>query len=290
MPSRFQTGLQLAKQSLVIIQENKKLLIFPAISSILTTAIFIFAIEPIYKLEDQAWRAKQVSHETIYIAFAAILIGFILINMILLTFNTAMTACVMKHIQKEPYRIRFAFKIMITHAWKLYCYKIVMTTAAPVIRFLEYWYDGWFETPFATKFLSRLNIMTGIILVLPVIVDENCGPIDAIKRSAFLIENNWGTNLISRVGIAGAMIIIHILSLIPIIAAVLIGGKINLIIGGVLTMILFLTASTMNSATQIVLTSALYLFAIGKDVSHYFDHNLLRVAFSQRRRKMPGAS
>lgn len=290
MTSRFQNGLQLAKQSLVIIKENKKLLIFPIISGILTLIIIYFGLKPSYEVEELTWKTGYVHTKPYLIAFGILLIAFILINLVTLTLDTALIACAMKHIQKENYRLSMGFKIMLKNTWKLYCYKLILTTVIPALQFLEYWYDNWLDTRFANYFLCGLNAMTGITLVLPVIANENCGPIQAIKRSASLIKNTWGINLIPRVGIAGAMAMIYFISLIPLIITILIGGKINIVIGGILTTILFLSTSIMNSATQVVLTSALYLFAIGKDVSSYYQPELLKTAFYPRKQKTPGAS
>ncbi|PIZ03496.1 MAG: hypothetical protein COY58_09005 [Gammaproteobacteria bacterium CG_4_10_14_0_8_um_filter_38_16] len=287
MTSRFQNGLLLAKQSIVIIRENKKLLIFPASSNILSVAILFVGLIPVYKMEVVVWEITASANEkNILIAFAALLITFMLINWIALIFNAALTLCAIKHIQKENSPLRLGFQIMIKQALRLYFLKVIMTTAAPIIQLFEYWYDGWYETAFAIRFLSGLNVLTAIKLVLPVMVNENCKPIAAIKRSSLLIKNTWGTTVTPRIGITVIMLTIHILSLIPAIIAVIIGGKICIVIGAILSTILFLAASTLHSAIQVILTGALYLFAIDKDTTHYYNSAALKAAFYARKRNI----
>ena len=156
-------------------------------------------------------------------------------------------------------------------------------TAGVVIQFLEYWYDDWSKTAFAEKKLSGLFWRISCALVLPVMVFENSGPIQSIKRSAFLIHNTWGMVRTPRVGISAVIVPIQLLMLIPLLIALFIGGKTILIIGAIVTGILILISGMLSTTTQTILLGALYLFSIGKNMAPHFDSELLQKAFRVER-------
>lgn len=279
MPGNKNTLLALNKQSIAIIRSNKKLLVFPIINYILTISLLLIAMRSLVKIEAAAWQTRHVDTKTYLVFFSIIIAYFFLFHLINTLFTAALMQCALKHIEKKSYTLRTGFRTMFKNAIPLILWKIIMTTIGPVIRFIEYWEDDWSKTSkIATNLLSTLPWMSATIIIIPVLISENLGPIRSIKRSAQLILEHWGEKAYFQSRISFTLGLIRILAFLPLIIALFIGGKIDLITASAISMILFLSVSIIHAASQIILISALYLYAINRNTSAYFDVDLLRNA------------
>lgn len=124
------------------------------------------------------------------------------------------------------------------------------------------------------------------IFVVPVLVYENVGPIDALKKSTQVIKKTWGESLIKNIGLG----LIQLLTFVVIIAlsGVLAYGLAQLFstmgvliaaaIGGallLLTGLVFTVAST-------IFNTALYVYANNNRVAPGFKEEVVKGAFRQK--------
>jgi len=117
--------------------------------------------------------------------------------------------------------------------------------------------------------------------VVPVLVVERVGPLQAIGRSARILKDTWGEALGGRVGISWFLLPFWILGLctgalgfyllhsVPALGAALIG----------LTILYALVLGLVNSALETILLSALYLYATQEEVPDSMDKKVLKRAF-----------
>ena len=63
-------------------------------------------------------------------------------------------------------------------------------------------------------------------LVLPVLVVEQIGPIQAVKRSAELFKRTWGENMIANAGIGLVALVATFVGVIPCMLLVAVGGPV----------------------------------------------------------------
>jgi hypothetical protein len=137
---------------------------------------------------------------------------------------------------------------------------------------------------------SILGAVWGIVtyLVVPVLVTEDVGPVDAIKRSGSLLKKTWGEQIIGNFSIGavfGLLILGAIIGLgIPLallIAAT--GSVIVAILGGVLIVLVVVGLSLLSSALGGIYTAALYRYAVEGQVSAQFSPELIQGAFKAKR-------
>ncbi|MCX7125070.1 MAG: DUF6159 family protein, partial [Gammaproteobacteria bacterium] len=143
----------------------------------------------------------------------------------------------------------------------------------------QYWWDNWPKTKTAKNWLSNLSWVTATFFVTPILLYETRSATQAVRRSAELVKKHWGNVLVSQLNIRMNAWTIHLLSLIPTFIALLIGGKIIIIIGSTITVILFLIIFSVSCTLRLILGAALYLFAKEHDLSAYYDVDLLKNAF-----------
>lgn len=116
---------------------------------------------------------------------------------------------------------------------------------------------------------------------IPVIVTENVGPFEALKRSSALIRKTWGETLTTQVGLSvigfGAGLISA--ALFGLGAAMMHTSPV--LGGGLIALgVVWIFSVVMTSATmQAILTAALYMYAADGKVPENFDNELLKGAF-----------
>ena len=101
------------------------------------------------------------------------------------------------------------------------------------------------------------NVITW--LVVPVIVVEGTGPITSAKRSAVLLKQTWGENLIAQAGLG----IIGVLVMLP---GLLVFGAVSFVIpllGLPLLLIYVAVAGSVLAALGGIYRTALYRYAVG---------------------------
>ena len=119
--------------------------------------------------------------------------------------------------------------------------------------------------------------------VVPVLVVEKAGPVEAFQRSVSIMKRTWGESLSASFS-AG---FINFLLSAPGILLLFPGGYLLangnpesggvLIVGGILLLVL---ASLVASAVNSILVAAIYLYATEGEVPEYFDRELIAHSFA----------
>jgi len=124
------------------------------------------------------------------------------------------------------------------------------------------------------------------IFVVPVLVYENVGPFDAIKKSGAVIKRTWGESLIKTVGMGLVQILIFILLILVGVGFTIILTNafdvIGLLVGICLTVSLLLLAGLVFSVANTVFNTALYIYANTNTVAAGYDEEMVRGAFRQK--------
>jgi hypothetical protein len=121
--------------------------------------------------------------------------------------------------------------------------------------------------------------------VVPVLVVEKVGPVDAVKRSMSILKKTWGEALVGHVGIGFFMFLLSL----PGIAIFIIGAMLAVaqpVLGVpfvLLGLVYFLLLGAISSAMHGIYLGALYQYATHGSVPGGFDSNVLERAFSRKR-------
>ena len=123
--------------------------------------------------------------------------------------------------------------------------------------------------------------------VVPVLVMENLGPIDAAKRSVEIVKKAWGESIVGNLGIGILTFLAMLFLVVPcailtVVVAVKTGSIAVAIGGAALTVALLVLISLVSSALASILLSALYLFATGGRVPPGFEPARLKAAFTAK--------
>ena len=123
--------------------------------------------------------------------------------------------------------------------------------------------------------------------VVPVLVVEKLGPIDAAKRSVAIVRKAWGESLVSNAGVGMVTFIAVVMLVIPCGVATMIlaakAGSLAIgIAGAAATLVLLILIVLASSALSSIVLSALYMYAADAKVPQAFEAAHLQQAFVAR--------
>jgi membrane-anchored glycerophosphoryl diester phosphodiesterase (GDPDase) len=124
------------------------------------------------------------------------------------------------------------------------------------------------------------------IFVVPILVYEGLGPVDAIKKSIEVIKKTWGESLIKSIGLGLVQfltfVVIAIVSAGIAYALSFALNEIGIAVGiGIGVLLLFLSGLVFSVANTIFNT-ALYIYATKNSVVAGFDEDLMKTALKPK--------
>ncbi|MBL8119474.1 MAG: hypothetical protein JNJ78_18215, partial [Anaerolineae bacterium] len=134
---------------------------------------------------------------------------------------------------------------------------------------------------------SIIGFVWGVatFLVVPVLVMEDIGPWEAVKRSAGLLKKTWGEQLAANfsMGLIFGLLSVAIVIIGMVLTAVLANVSGALAVAAVVAMILTLIGiSLVASALGGIYQAALYRYAAEGKSSDYFSAELIQGAFKEK--------
>lgn len=277
---RIRNGLALAAQSWRVLMMDKSLLLFPLASGIacfLVLASFLGG----------AWAAglaredRQVSQALSF----ALLFGWYFANyFVIVFFNSALVACAMIRFRGGDPTVRDGLRAATENLSRIAAWALLAATVGVVLRAIEE------RVGLVGRIVVKLIGVAWTIanyFVVPVLVVEKLGPIDAAKRSAQIVRKAWGESIVSNVGVGLATTLAIVLLVIPCgVAAAVIAVKAGSlavgIAGAALTLGLLVLISLASSALNSIILSAIYLYAAESKVPQAFEAANLQQAFVAR--------
>ena len=270
----------LAVQSWRVLMLDKELLVFPLASGIacfLLLASFLGA----------AWasgigQADSGGNELLF--WAGLLVYYFANFFVIVFFNSALVACAMIRFRGGDPSVQAGLQVARERLAQIAAWALLAATVGVVLRIIEE--RVGFVGKIVTALLGAAWTLANYFVV-PVLVVEKLGPIDAAKRSVAIIRQAWGESLVSNVGVSMLTTLAVVLLVIPcgvatIVLAVGAGSVIVAIAGAALTLALLIFIALASSALNSIILSALYLYATESKVPQAFDAARLQQAFVAR--------
>ncbi len=208
---------------------------------------------------------------------------FYLVNyFVIIFFNVGLVFCV----RKILYGQQTTFSEGLKEAWsrfgQILGWAAISATVGMVLQFLRE------NAGLPGKIVAGLMGMAWNLLtffVIPVLVFEGVGPIEAIKRSGSIFKRTWGESVVGQFSVSAIIGLLSILGIVPIVLAV-VTEQAALIVGAVLLAVVYwfmlgIIAASLNG----IYRTALYVYASTGQVSPLFTHQAITAAFQPRQKK-----
>lgn len=283
MFERISRGIELARQSFAVLMDEKKLLVFPLLSGI--AAVFVFATfaVPLWTTgyAEQVLSEKQAPQDPI--AYAILFLFYFVNYFVIVFFNSALISCAIIRFQGGSPTLGDGLREASSRLPQIVAWALVSATVGVILKAIES------RSEKVGQFVANLigagwTIVT--YFVVPVIVVERAGPIDAVKRSFAILRKTWGESLTANFGIGFVVFMAILLAMVPAVGGFVLSAALNnaaaAVIGIVLSVVLVILVSLVSAALHTIIVAALYLFAAQGQAPPQFDQELLSAAYRSK--------
>jgi Family of unknown function (DUF6159) len=273
--SRFQTSWEIAKRSWAVLRSDKTLAWFPVLSalgSLLVIAVLggLFAVAGI---------DNSSTGSTLHpIGWVLIVMAYLALATVQTYFLAGLVAGADQRLRGQDSSLRSALDVANSRLHRLLPWAVVTATVTMVLQALEERF-GVVGAIVVRLVGLAWNLVT--FLVVPILVLEDLGVGDALKRSKDLFKKTWGENVIGQFGLGavGSLLMIPGVMLIAAGAAI---GVAGLIVLGAVGVIWLLVTAVVVSALSGIYRTALYHYAANGVVPGEFSGIDFEQAFRRR--------
>ena len=283
MFERLSRSWQLVKASASVLRQDTQLLLFPLVSfGALVLVVIAFAI-PVFGLG----LLEQVSRDHVPASGYVVAFLFYFVQyFVIFFFNAGLVGAAMMRLDGGAPTFRDGMRIATARIGVIAGYAAIAATVGVILRAIQE----------RVGFIGRIIVgLLGVgwsiatYLVVPVLVVQDVGPIDAVKQSALLLKKTWGENLIGQAGMATAFAFIFFAIIfggifVSLVAAM--GHSVALFVTAlVLTVLALGVAALVQAALAGIYEAALYRYATTGQAALGFDADTLQLAFAAKKKK-----
>jgi len=278
MFQRLTNSWELVKASWQVLLADKELMIFPVVAFFASLVVLVtFAVPTVLAgVLDSAVTNGDVGVFSYVVAF----LFYAVMYFVTIFFNSALVGAAMIRLEGGDPTVRDGFRIAFSKLGTIFGYAVIAATVGVILRTISE-RSGTLGRIVVSLVGFVWNIAT--FLVVPVLVVENVGPLDAVKRSANLLKQTWGEQIAGNlsVGVIFGLITFGVILLgIPLVILAVLSGSVALVVTAVLLiLLLIMLISLVSSTLSGIYTAAVYRYATTGDTGGYFDANMVKDAF-----------
>ena len=287
MFDKLSRSWEFAKISYGIIWDFKQLVIFPiisAIAAVLVSASFLLPLWSTGTLEQWSQFMDEESTGQSNVVMYVTLFFFYFCNyFVIVFFNSALTACAMRVIAGEAPSIGYGLSAASRRLPQIIGWALLSAVVGVLLKVIENANEK------VGRLISGLLGMAWTIMtyfVVPVIVIDGVGPIEAFKRSAGTLKRTWGEALVGNFSLG----LLSLLLMLPIIvvAVVLVmlaasaQSTVLLVIAIALAVIIVAIGAATTSAADVIFKALLFNYATDRAIPQGIDRSTFDDAFGRR--------
>lgn len=278
---KFARTWQLMGASWQLLKQDKRLVVFPLISGVVlalviaTFGIPLFATgQAQHYLSDPNQPARQM--------YVTLFIFYFVSYFVMIFFNSALIACVLKQMDGEQPTIRDGLSAAWQRLPQIFAWALLASTVGYLLRLLEQ------RVGFVGRIVVGLLGMAWTVtafLVVPVVVAEGDGPFAAYKRSVVMLKRTWGEQIIGNVSFGLIFMLLGIVPAIVVIALAAAAGPAAALAAVALVVIYLVALGLVQSTLQTIYQAAVYRYAADGEAPGGFDKQLIAEAYRVKKPK-----
>lgn len=281
--NKLSVSWDLVKTSFGILREDKELIVFPLISSLVSlvamAAIFggyFGAYWPEIQASHGAGPSRQMPHQLVLYGLTFL---FYVVNYFVVIFcNVALVGVANSRMIGGKWTMRDGLALAWERNMLIFQWAVLAATVGMILRTISE------RVGLLGKIVTGLVGLAwslAIYFIVPVLAFENLGPVDALKRSARLFRDTWGENFVAGVSFS-------LIFMIPMFAGVFVwlglimtmGPSIATLIGATVLLAVYVQiVFAISSAVSSIFNVALYRYAITGHVQGGFSEEQLNSAW-----------
>lgn len=278
MAGTFSRSVQIFKESFEVLKQDKELVLFPIISGVITiliTASFMLPLAFLFANDSGEFKMNPFYYVVIFILY---LLGYFVV----IFFNTGLIACA--HIRLNGGNPRFGdgLNFAMNNLGKIFGWSLVSATVGLILRIIRD-RGGILGAIVAGLVGVAWNLLT--FFVIPVMIFENAGVFDSIKRSSLLFKKTWGENVVLRFSVGFIIFLLAMVGVVPIALAVLTKSAVIIIAIAAVVVMYWAVLGVLSASLNGIFAAALYNYATTGTVPSAYSPELIAGAFEQKTRQ-----
>ena len=271
---RLSNSWELTKASAQVLSADKELMIFPLISALTLLVVSAGFIAPMVMLVD---RNRDVEGPLgLAVTFAFYVVSYFVIFFC----NSALVGAALIRLRGGDPTVADGFRLALGKVGVIFAYALVAATVGMALRAIQQ-RAGIFGRIISGLFGMAWTLAT--FLVVPVLVNENLGPFEAVKRSTELLKKTWGEQVVGNFGVSAVLTLAGFgltFLFVPLTFLAVQTEKPALIIATVGGFVVSLLVLALIGATLSgIYTAALYRFASEGKMGEGFSSEMVKEAF-----------
>jgi hypothetical protein len=272
---RFQMSWEIAKRSWAVLRADKTLAWFPVLSA-LGSLVVIAALGGLFLVAGIDDTSSGTSLQPI--GYVLIVVAYLALAMVQTYFLAGLVAGADQRLRGQDSTLKSALEIANSRLHRLLPWAVVTATVTMILQAIEERF-GIVGTIVARLVGLAWQLVT--FLVVPILVLEDLGVGDALKRSKDLFKKTWGENVIGQFGLGAVGFLLSLPGILLIGIGVAIGTA-GLVVLGTVGVIWLLVSAVIVSALSGIYRTALYHYAANGQVPGEFSGIDFAAAFKRK--------
>lgn len=276
---RWARSKELARASWALLRHDKELMILPLISGLASLIIAGSFLFPIFLTASTTTADGAATLEPTPISYALMFLMYLVLAYVAIFFKAALLCGADERMRGGNPTLGSSLAGAGQRAGKILPWALVSATVSMILRSLEE----------RAGLLGRIVIgLVGMawaavtFLVLPIVVFENISVGQAIKRSALMLKQTWGENLIVNIGIGLVAALLMLPAVVVVALGIATGAPLAIGVTIALAVVWGIGVSCWGSAMTGVFQLALYRYAVQQELPVEFATVDLSQAFAPR--------
>ncbi len=273
--STLSRSWNLVRASWRVLSADEELILFPIISVIAVVAVAIVFAVPGVLIYSAG--GNEV------LGYVLVFLFYLVLYTVIIFMNAALVGAAMIRLRGDDPTLGDGFQIAFSHFGTIVGYALIASTVGMILQALS---DRGVIGNIVRLILGTAwNLIT--YLVVPVLVVENVGPIDAIKKSATLLKQTWGEQIAGGAGMGLIFFLFYLLATVIAGAGIFLGLAFDLnaliILFVMLGVLAYIVLALVSSTLGAIYSAAVYRYAAEGETGSQFAPELIQNAFRVKR-------
>ncbi len=278
----------ITKLTFGVINKDRELLWFALLSFIFSA---LFAVVMIFPSVIPALMEKGFSQESLEVyQYVIIFLTYFGLAFIATYFNVCVVYTTKIRFEGGNATFGESIKFAFTKFPLIFQWSLLSATVGLLLRILQQLASnlGKIGQLVANILIGILGMAWSIvtIFVVPVLVYESLGPIDALKKSTQVIKKTWGESLIKALGLGLVQFLVFVMVILASAALTFVLSSafdtVGLLIGISVGALLLLLTGLVFTVASTIFNTALYVYANNNLIASGFNEEIVKGAFKQK--------
>jgi len=268
---RIRRSFRLVGVSWRLLQGDRSLVWLPVISSIAILVLAAMTLSPLFVIE--LGNGKVSNNPAMFGLFVVV---YLVVTIVATFFNAALVGAASERLAGRRGKAGDGLRVAWSRIGHIMGWAVLTATFGLALRLLQS-RSGVFGIVFRAV---QIAWSVATFLVVPVLVCENVGPIDALRRASSLFCQRWGEQLVGEGSIGLALSIVEVIILALTVAGATLAGAVGtavvvLVVGSSI----FIGVVSVGAALSGIFNAALYRYASSGNAAPPYDESDFSGAF-----------